>query len=187
MKSAHKGFTLIELLVVIAIIAVLSTIGFAVFSGVQKGARDAKRISDIDAISNAMEVQFGQCQSGKYCNITGTSFSSGSIPTDPLETSYGGTQNKCGTDSGTGATPCQYCFLAHGIEAYNNVPPWNAAHGGCSSIQPNPPTFDGGYWYNEPEDNSPGGSGNYLLRFDICANLENPIKGKNYYCKSNQL
>ncbi len=56
----NKGFTLIELLVVIAIIAVLSTIGFAVFSGVQKGARDAKRRSDIDAIAKALEIYKSQ-------------------------------------------------------------------------------------------------------------------------------
>ena len=56
--SAPKksGFTLIELLVVISIIAILSAIGMTVFSGVQKGARDARRKGDIDAISKALEI-----------------------------------------------------------------------------------------------------------------------------------
>lgn len=54
--SVHKGFTLIELLVVISIIAILSVIGITVFSNVQKGARDAKRRGDIDAIAKALEI-----------------------------------------------------------------------------------------------------------------------------------
>ncbi len=63
--SAHKkGFTLIELLVVIAIIAILSVIGFTVFTNVQKSARDAKRRSDIDAISKALEIY--KSQNGVY-------------------------------------------------------------------------------------------------------------------------
>ena len=101
---AHRGFTLIELLVVITIIAILATIGVTIFSGAQKVARDAKRRGDIDVIAKAMEIKFSQCQIGKYCNITASSFSSGQIPTDPLETSYGTTQSKCG-DS---VSPCQY-------------------------------------------------------------------------------
>ncbi len=50
-----KGFTLIELLVVISIIAILSLVGTAVFSGVQKSARDAKRIADLSAIKQSLE------------------------------------------------------------------------------------------------------------------------------------
>lgn len=184
--SARSGFALVELLVVISILAILSVIGYTAFNNVQSGARDAKRRADIDAIVNAMEIQYGQCQTGKYCNITASSFSSGQIPTDPLETSYGVTQSKCGADDTGAPRVCQYCFLASGIGAYNNNPPWDAAHGGCSYIQPNPPTFDGGYWYNEPEANSPGGSGNYISQFFICANLENSFNGKKYYCRKNQ-
>ena len=82
------GFTLVELLVVISIIAILSVIGITVFGGVQKGARDARRRADIDAISKALEVHYGKCAEenlggGPYCAFNGTWFSSGVIPIDP--------------------------------------------------------------------------------------------------------
>ena len=63
-KSAPKGFSLVELLVVISIIAILSVIGITVFTGVQKGARDARRRGDIHAIAQALE-QF-KAQYGVY-------------------------------------------------------------------------------------------------------------------------
>lgn len=55
-SNIRSGFTLVELMVVIAIMAILATIGFSIFSGVQQNARDAKRREDIIAISNALEV-----------------------------------------------------------------------------------------------------------------------------------
>lgn len=56
--SNPHGFTLVELLVVISIIAVLSIIGITVFTGTQKSARDARRRSDVDAISKALETHY---------------------------------------------------------------------------------------------------------------------------------
>ncbi len=90
MPAPKKGFTLIELLVVIAIIAILSVIGFTVFTNVQKGARDAKRRSDIDAIAKALEVHYkdGLCPPNNYCPPYPSYFSSGTVPRDPNNVTY---------------------------------------------------------------------------------------------------
>lgn len=51
-----SGFTLIELLVVISIIGVLSTIAMISLSGARAKARDARRLSDMEQIRNALEL-----------------------------------------------------------------------------------------------------------------------------------
>lgn len=68
--SNQKAFTLVELLVVISIIAILSVIGITIFSSTQKAARDAKRRSDLKAITNALE-QF-KAVNGNYPQVANT-------------------------------------------------------------------------------------------------------------------
>ncbi len=54
--NGEKGFTLPELLVVIAIIIVLSTIILASLTSARAKARDARRLSDMRQIQNALEL-----------------------------------------------------------------------------------------------------------------------------------
>ncbi len=77
------GFTLIELLVVISIMAILSLIGFGIFTSTQGKARDARRKADIDEISKVLEVHFNDGKDQKYPPVSATWFASGVIPTDP--------------------------------------------------------------------------------------------------------
>ncbi len=52
----NKGFTLIELLVVIAIIGFLSAVAVSNYMEARKKARDAKRVGDIKALREALEI-----------------------------------------------------------------------------------------------------------------------------------
>ena len=55
-ETRARGFTLIELLVVISIIGVLSTVAMTSLNGARAKARDARRISDVEQIRNALEI-----------------------------------------------------------------------------------------------------------------------------------
>jgi len=178
---------LIELLVVIAILAVLSTIGFAVFQGVQPGARDAKRKADIDAIAKAMEVHFGECAVGKYCNLKDTHFSGGVVPIDPLYISSS-VNKKCGQSNNH---VCDYCISGTNVMPASDP---NFAHDGCGDNTPNRNQSyltDQSYWVWPAYNGNPGtttGAGGviYQTSFVVCANLEAVSNGKWYYCISNQ-
>ncbi len=122
--TRRSGFTLIELLVVISIIAILSTIGLAVFINVQKNARDAKRRQDLDAISKALTLYYnnagfypppGNVGTGSfYCGITISSWSNciilqqaiapymSQVPYDPSDKVVSGGNTNCGS------APCYY-------------------------------------------------------------------------------
>ncbi len=53
-KWTKRGFTLIELLVVISIIGLLSSVVLAALSNARATARDARRLSDLTQIRNAL-------------------------------------------------------------------------------------------------------------------------------------
>ncbi len=55
-----KGFTLIEMLIVIAIIGILASIVLVGIGPVQRQARDARRVSDLRQVQNALELYFSK-------------------------------------------------------------------------------------------------------------------------------
>lgn len=55
-RKSQRGFTIIELLVVIAIVGILSSIVLTTLNASRSKGRDAKRISDLTQIRNAIEL-----------------------------------------------------------------------------------------------------------------------------------
>ncbi len=149
-ERSRRGFTLVELLVVIAIIAILSVIGFTVFTNVQKGARDAKRRVDIEAISKALEVN--KTSSG-YQTLNPAWFSGAAIPYDPKATGpTDGTNLGCGYAASTDGNQygCYYClklsstpsycawgdpYLDSSSSGFNNVPSWPTSWVICANLE----------------------------------------------------
>ncbi|MFH1551303.1 MAG: prepilin-type N-terminal cleavage/methylation domain-containing protein [bacterium] len=58
--NKKRGFTLVELLVVIAIIGILSSVVLVSVQSARAKARDARRLSDLNQISTALELYYAQ-------------------------------------------------------------------------------------------------------------------------------
>lgn len=56
-SSNQKGFTIVELLVVIVVIAIIAAVSIVAYNGIQARSHDAKRLSDMKSIINALEMQ----------------------------------------------------------------------------------------------------------------------------------
>ena len=62
-KNRKLGFTLIELLVAISIIATLTMILLPNFMGARERGKDSQRISDLNAVKNALRMYYNETQS----------------------------------------------------------------------------------------------------------------------------
>ncbi len=98
MKATTRGFTLIELLVVIAIIGVLSSVILASLSVAREKANDARRLSDMHAVVQALQM---------YAD------DHGSYPGDPTWDKPG---DPCGGQGGGS------CLGNLGTNGYNGTP-----------------------------------------------------------------
>jgi type II secretion system protein G len=93
----NKGFTLIELLVVVAIIGILSSVVLASLNTARAKGRDAKRLTEIHQLQNALELYYNDnghypdtCIGSSYLAIPSIGWSTllsssyiGSMPIDP--------------------------------------------------------------------------------------------------------
>ena len=73
-----KGFTLIEIMVVVFIIGLLASIVTVSVNQSRIRGRDARRISDLDTIRNAVEM-FANQNNGTYPGTSGTTYCSVTI------------------------------------------------------------------------------------------------------------
>jgi prepilin-type N-terminal cleavage/methylation domain-containing protein len=110
----NSGFTLIELLIVVAILGLLASIVLVGLGGARARARDARRISDLREIQNALELYYSA--KGAYPAsgwdtmknaILGASLGINKIPNDPNSPS---TIYEYAADSGS--TPTHYVLSA---------------------------------------------------------------------------
>lgn len=106
-KIKNKGFTLIELLVTIAIISILASVTYVSFGSSKERTRDARRISELNSIKDAVEVYFlahGTFPASLADVEITSSFDGGILPKDPKTNEayfyY------------TSSNPKKYCLLA---------------------------------------------------------------------------
>lgn len=109
--NTKKGFTLIELLVVVSIIALLSSVVLASLSAARSKARDAKRISDIRQIRNALELYRNDY--GSYPTDLSSSLVQPYIKPLPTDTYGTGTCRPAYCYSYNGTNPSSYHLGAH--------------------------------------------------------------------------
>jgi len=114
--SSSKGFTLIELLVVIAIIGILATIVLVSLNSARVRARDARRLSDMQQMSLAMEMYYDTNSSAYPAVVTFANYVAalqgttppliGATPVDPASACPA---QPCYTAL-PGGTTSRYCF-----------------------------------------------------------------------------
>lgn len=124
-----RGFTLVELMVVISIVAILAVVGFSVFSGTQKNARDGRRRSEIDSIAKSVETMRNLGAATTSYNYSAANYTSDmkSI-TDPSLLQYciiyPVPAGDIGITSAPTATTCPNSYVAMTAAAMTNQPSW---------------------------------------------------------------
>jgi general secretion pathway protein G len=63
-KQKQTGFTIVELLIVIVVIGILATITIVAYNGIQQRGRDARRLSDIKSVEQALQLYYAD--NGSY-------------------------------------------------------------------------------------------------------------------------
>ncbi|KKW47412.1 MAG: Type II secretion system protein G [Parcubacteria group bacterium GW2011_GWA1_59_11] len=86
----RKGFTLIEMLIVVAIIGLLAGAVLVGLGPVQKGGRDARRVSDLRQLQNGLELYYSRNSMYPTTNNWETDLTTvvRSLPKDPRGSSY---------------------------------------------------------------------------------------------------
>jgi len=82
-----RGFTLLELLIVIGLIGILISIAAVSYSSAQKRSRDARRMQDVKAVSDAMEQYYadsgGTYPTSEVLLTTDNKYLPAGMPKDP--------------------------------------------------------------------------------------------------------
>lgn len=151
-RSRERGFTLIEILIVVAIIAVLASAVLIGLGPVQRQGRDARRISDLRQVQNALELYYSKCgyypgtaQNVSPCGafttittwsdmtsaLTGSSIGTTQVPNDPT----------AGKNYLYGASPTGNSYvLGADLEDANNSSLQNSARGNIFNVDCTAPT-----------------------------------------------
>ncbi len=102
MRTNQKGFTLIEILIVVAIIAILASVVLVGLGPTQQKGRDARRLSDLREVQNALELYYNQ--NGQYPTVSGTGSAAWSALSSAITSANIGITQPLPNDPSAGAT-----------------------------------------------------------------------------------
>ena len=134
---SYRGFTLVEVLITITIMAILLTLGVALFSNSQIQARDTERRTDAEAIARGLERYYERGNPFLTYFYNFTHSTQGSYP-GYVEFSHMGGHDYCSI--GNWATVFDACTAAEGVTFEKGLPGVTPA----STVPPNVTIPSGG-------------------------------------------